>query len=61
MSEEWRWRDGTPLIFENWAQSEPSGDGPNAVLPFDGSGLWNDIDGGQYGGKYTLCQFSPLK
>merc|ERR550532_1099162 len=43
----WRWTDGSPLQYENWAPGEPSdadGTTENCVEMYQGNGLWNDID-----------------
>lgn len=42
----WRWSDGTPLRFTNWAKNEPSNASTEkfAAFPFDGIGHWYDQD-----------------
>ena len=37
----WQWVTGEPFSFTNWAEGQPSGDGPCGLM-FEESGTWND-------------------
>jgi len=58
--DDWRWVDGSPLTFENWARDEPSNrDGIEhygAINPASG-GLWLDIAGEHQGIAGFICEW----
>ena len=37
------WIDGTPMIYSNWDQNQPSGK-QNCVHFYNGHGRWNDFN-----------------
>ena len=50
----WKWMDGTPFSYDNWAVKQPNGDGNHIELqPWNK--MWNDLE--EYTEKHYLCQY----
>ena len=54
----WKWSDGTPWGFQNWAPGEPNnngGSGHFGAINFNGVGLWDDDS--EFVPRPFFCQY----
>jgi hypothetical protein len=54
----WEWVDGSFLIYENWASSQPL-DGKHAYVSGDTSALWRSAEDSETRGAYAMQSTSP--